>query len=515
MDLKTIHVSELDDSFQIRETTNEDTILKYCEQMKGYEGYGSFPPLRVVDVCGTLKIADGIHRYRAAKLAGLEEVPCEVIPGDEDTLFELSTRENLYHGLQMSRAEQKKVREKVIIHFWPKRHHTPEMLAKMLGVGHMTIRRQIDDLEKAGLLEHIETIIGSDGREMPTKQNKSSKVPNGTLPSTPGTPLKPDSTSHSTLHTPHSVSTVPEGYVRCAVCGEVYPESLEEAADSVCEKVYDHETGKYVHLCGEACRLKYQTCPDSETPWEAEPEPEPEPEPTSHYTPHTPHYVNDELDDDYEPGGEYVPMEEEEPEPEVYREVKDKPEKKPATMVGFYVPVEVEDCETYEEAVEQGMEFFRGLNPGTRVKISKIGDIYNININIHDINNILNHDNINNNHEYNINNNITPNFREKKTEFFFKLAGNRQFYLGVEKLEEFKRNYPMLDVEQVIRDCMIWNNSGSGSALVPFQKLYQRINTFLITRRNELERQKRNSSNRPNKFGVYDESDFTKQEYYE
>ena len=81
MEVVRIPIGELDGSYQTRVQTDDSTVEKYANDFNEYGGWGDFPPLEVIIVCGVKHIANGIHRYKAAKLAGLSECPCTVREG--------------------------------------------------------------------------------------------------------------------------------------------------------------------------------------------------------------------------------------------------------------------------------------------------------------------------------------------------------------------------------------------------------------------------------------------------
>lgn len=85
-------------------------------------------------------------------------------------------------------------------------------------------------------------------------------------------------------------------------------------------------------------------------------------------------------------------------------------------------------------------------------------------------------------------------------------------------LEEFKKNYPAIDVEQELRNCIGWNisvpkNRKTKSGILPHIRCWLSKNQNSARESNGIGNYR--NYNRPNKFGVYDESSLTSSEGYE
>jgi ParB-like nuclease domain len=62
----------------LHEPNAEDRFVHFFKAMQ-CEGWGTLPPLIVVEQCGGFYALTGAHRYAAAKKAGITEFPCLVI----------------------------------------------------------------------------------------------------------------------------------------------------------------------------------------------------------------------------------------------------------------------------------------------------------------------------------------------------------------------------------------------------------------------------------------------------
>ena len=265
--IQQIELIELDDSFQIREETREEKIDQYAEYFLERNNWGDFPPIDVVLKDGRYVIADGIHRFRAAKRAGFEAVPCNVTEGGEDdwTLLQKSVEKNGVQGIDMGPKDWRKFRRMVMEKL--SRGEIPAKpysdIAKLCRCSVQTITRLRDEMTAEGWA-FPESAVGSDGKERKTSYEKST-FPNGKVqPSTPPTFCANDD------------------------CG--VPIWEENKGDP--NYTYVEEGGKW--FCSPECAEEYkgkstpanaevETEPE-ETPetWEPEPEPEEAFEPVKH-----------------------------------------------------------------------------------------------------------------------------------------------------------------------------------------------------------------------------------------
>ena len=163
-------ILDLDDSFQIRVETKEEKIQQYSDYFLERDGWGDFPPIKVVYLNGKYMIADGIHRFNAAKRAGLEMIPCEITNGDYWNLLEKSVEVNGVQGIDMGQKDWKKFRRlamealcKGLIE-----NRTMTDMAKLCRCSIPTITNLRREMEEEGW-KFPETVIASDGRIIPTK----------------------------------------------------------------------------------------------------------------------------------------------------------------------------------------------------------------------------------------------------------------------------------------------------------------------------------------------------------
>jgi hypothetical protein len=112
---------------------------------------------------GTMRVIDGMHRLRAARLRGCTQIAVRFIDGDEASSFVLAVSENVRHGLPLSLADRKAAAERIIGCYpqWSDR-----MVGSVTCLSGKTVAalRQRPDLDQA---ERPLATVGRDGRVRP------------------------------------------------------------------------------------------------------------------------------------------------------------------------------------------------------------------------------------------------------------------------------------------------------------------------------------------------------------
>lgn len=102
------------------------------------------PPIEVVAVGdGTFVVADGVHRYQAAREAGLNDVEVEfVLPNSGEDLLDCAYRRALetacLSALPLTKAERKRAVERLLA---TQPDLTHRAIARLVGVSHSTVDR--------------------------------------------------------------------------------------------------------------------------------------------------------------------------------------------------------------------------------------------------------------------------------------------------------------------------------------------------------------------------------------
>lgn len=95
----------IDVKTQPRAELNQDTIAEYAD---AYKSGAKFPPVKLFFDGASYWLADGFHRYNAARDAGLTTIYEEVIPGTLRDAILYSLSANSKHGLKRSNADKRK-----------------------------------------------------------------------------------------------------------------------------------------------------------------------------------------------------------------------------------------------------------------------------------------------------------------------------------------------------------------------------------------------------------------------
>ena len=167
----------VDGGTQARSELIQSLITKYADQMK--EG-AIFPPIAVFHDGDDYWLADGFHRYHAAKSLGHLEINVLVHEGTQRDAKLFGMEANKDHGMPMSVSE---IRENIITMLkdpewglWSLRQ-----IAKHVGASHMTVARVKESLENEG----------KEPEPKKKKEPKEPKVPEGSKKDPAVTPVTP------------------------------------------------------------------------------------------------------------------------------------------------------------------------------------------------------------------------------------------------------------------------------------------------------------------------------------
>lgn len=155
----------VDERIQVRVGgLDSEKVEQYAVVMS--EG-GEMPPVVVFRDATTevLYLADGFHRFAAARRAGLSTIRAEVRPGAYDGAFEYAEDANLEHGLALSTRDKRNIFERRL-----KRGHewatlSDREISRQLGVNNATIGRWRAAISnEAGVANATGERLGADGK---------------------------------------------------------------------------------------------------------------------------------------------------------------------------------------------------------------------------------------------------------------------------------------------------------------------------------------------------------------
>lgn len=148
---------------QTRVKTNEEAIESYAEEMNG----GTvFPPITLYFDGATYWLADGFHRYLAAKRIGLPAITAEILAGGRVDALRHALGANATNGVYRTNADKRNAAA-IALEEWPGLANP--VLAEICRVSSDLVRTCRRELEQAGKIARPERVIGRDGKEYPAE----------------------------------------------------------------------------------------------------------------------------------------------------------------------------------------------------------------------------------------------------------------------------------------------------------------------------------------------------------
>jgi ParB-like chromosome segregation protein Spo0J len=133
----------------------------------------------------TMRVIDGMHRLRAARLRGAEKIEVRFFDGDEAGAFVLAVQLNVAHGLPLSLADRKAAADR-IIGLYPR--WSDRAIASVTGLSGPTVAARRRRLTANNL--QPDTRIGMDGRARPVAPAQRRQAATRLLADNPGASLR-------------------------------------------------------------------------------------------------------------------------------------------------------------------------------------------------------------------------------------------------------------------------------------------------------------------------------------
>jgi ParB-like chromosome segregation protein Spo0J len=108
----------------------------------------------------TMRVIDGVHRLRAAKIRNQQDIAVRFFDGDEADAFVLAVRTNVSHGLPLSLAERKAAANSIVT---THPHWSDRLIASVTGLSAKTI----GEVRRNNKVPQPESRVGQDGRVRP------------------------------------------------------------------------------------------------------------------------------------------------------------------------------------------------------------------------------------------------------------------------------------------------------------------------------------------------------------
>src|SRR5687768_10970581 len=148
---------------QARLRTTDDAVESYADEMT----QGTiFPPIIVYFDGATYWLADGFHRYLAAKRIQRPSIQAEVQPGGRTDALRHALGANATNGVYRNNADKRNAVE-IALEEWPERANPA--IADLCRVSVELVRRCRTELTQAGKIDARETVTGRDGKEYPSQ----------------------------------------------------------------------------------------------------------------------------------------------------------------------------------------------------------------------------------------------------------------------------------------------------------------------------------------------------------
>lgn len=154
---------------QTRAATNDEAIVHYAEEM---ETGVTFPPITVFFDGSKYWLADGFHRYLAAKHNDYGAIQAEVIEGGRSAALEYALGANATNGLFRT-TEDKRHAVEVALDEWPDRSNA--VLAETCKVSVEFVRKQ----RQKSTLPQPTTVTGKDGKQYPSRIERQPRGESG------------------------------------------------------------------------------------------------------------------------------------------------------------------------------------------------------------------------------------------------------------------------------------------------------------------------------------------------
>lgn len=131
----------------------------------------------------TMRVIDGVHRLRAARLRGQTDIAARFFDGSDNDAFVLAVSTNVAHGLPLSLTDRKSAAEHIVASH---PHWSDRMIATVAGLSAATVARVRRDRAEPEPTSRI----GHDGRVRPVNSLERRRVARAILLSEPDLSLR-------------------------------------------------------------------------------------------------------------------------------------------------------------------------------------------------------------------------------------------------------------------------------------------------------------------------------------
>jgi len=189
--LEALHLANLDNLPKVKVAT-DSLLVADSPRLSGENAEHSrvlagaedvIPPIVVHRP--TMRVIDGVHRLRAAKLRGQHEIEVRFFDGDEASSFVLAVRANTIHGLPLSLADRKAAATR-ILDLYPQ--WSDRMIAVVTGLSAKAVTAARE--RSSGAKQQLNARVGRDGRVRPVNGAERREAIAGLLEAAPDASLR-------------------------------------------------------------------------------------------------------------------------------------------------------------------------------------------------------------------------------------------------------------------------------------------------------------------------------------
>lgn len=148
---------------QTRVKTDDEAIASYAADMSNG---AVFPPITVFYDGSTYWLADGFHRYLAAKRIEQPTIKADVHAGSRSDALKHALGANATNGIYRTNADKRNVVE-IALREWSDRANP--VIAEICRVSPELVRQIRREMTQSQRLPQLETVTGRDGKEYPSQ----------------------------------------------------------------------------------------------------------------------------------------------------------------------------------------------------------------------------------------------------------------------------------------------------------------------------------------------------------
>lgn len=153
---------DLDGSPEVRENTRQETVEEYAELYRTNQ-LDTAPDLFAIPRTKFYLVADGMHRIKAAKLAGMTHLFCNVHEGSLIDCFRFAANANSQHGLRRTNGDKRKTVETALVLY---KGASSNSIAEVCGVSAPFVNKVRADQEADGVIPKAEVRTTASGNNM-------------------------------------------------------------------------------------------------------------------------------------------------------------------------------------------------------------------------------------------------------------------------------------------------------------------------------------------------------------